>query len=82
MPSATFALAAQARPGSFGDNQFDWRASSPIKHVIIIVGENCTFDHIFATYQPPHGGHVDNLLSRGIIDVNGNPGALRSATAW
>jgi phospholipase C len=25
---------------------------SPVKHVIIIVGENRTFDHIFATYKP------------------------------
>jgi len=23
---------------------------TPIKHVIIIIGENRTFDHIFATY--------------------------------
>ena len=25
---------------------------TPIKHVIIIIGENRTFDHIFATYTP------------------------------
>ena len=25
---------------------------TPIKHVIIIVGENRSFDHLFATYQP------------------------------
>ena len=54
--------------------------SAPIKHVIVIVGENRTFDHIFATYQPPHGGHVDNLLSKGIVDVNGNPGANYGAS--
>src|ERR1700676_2348557 len=28
---------------------------SPIKHVIVIIGENRTFDHVFATYQPKHG---------------------------
>src|SRR5215472_10442423 len=38
---------------------------TPIKHVIIIVGENRTFDHLFATYQPKNGQTVDNLLSRG-----------------
>ncbi len=37
---------------------------SPIKHVIIIVGENRTFDHIFATYKPRRGETVDNLLSK------------------
>ncbi len=26
--------------------------ASPIKHVIIIVGENRSFDHLFATYVP------------------------------
>ncbi len=30
----------------------DKHTSTPIKHVIIIVGENRTFDHLFATYQP------------------------------
>ena len=25
---------------------------TPIKHVIIIIGENRTFDHVFATYTP------------------------------
>jgi phospholipase C len=27
------------------------RTRTPIKHVIVIVGENRTFDHIFATYN-------------------------------
>src|ERR1700739_2085514 len=39
--------------------------SSPIKHVIVIVGENRSFDHVFATYQPKKGESVDNLLSKG-----------------
>jgi phospholipase C len=25
---------------------------TPIKHVIVIVGENRTFDHVFGTYKP------------------------------
>src|SRR3984893_10762025 len=57
-----------------GADTNDNRTESPIKHVIILMGENRTFDHIFATYQPRHGQHADNLLSKGIIDVNGNPG--------
>ena len=48
--------------------------ASPIKHVIIISGENRSFDHLFATYQPKSGNTVNNLLSEGIIDVNGAPG--------
>jgi len=40
--------------------------ATPIKHVIVIIGENRTFDNIFATYVPKHGT-VSNLLSRGII---------------
>ncbi len=47
---------------------------TPIKHVIVIIGENRTFDHVFATYQPLHGQHVDNLLSKGIIKADGSPG--------
>ena len=47
---------------------------SPIKHVIIIVGENRTFDHIFATYKPKKGESVDNLLSKQIIREDGSPG--------
>ena len=28
------------------------KTATPIKHVIIIVGENRSFDHVFATYAP------------------------------
>jgi phospholipase C len=52
----------------------DGEPRSPIKHVIVIVGENRTFDHIFATYQPKKGEYVDNLLSKGIIRADGTPG--------
>ncbi len=48
--------------------------ASPIKHVIVIVGENRTFDHIFATYQPQPGNTVGNLLSKGIVNSDGSPG--------
>jgi phospholipase C len=57
-----------------GSHLNDRRSISPIKHVIIIVGENRTFDHIFATYRPKAGQRVDNLLSRGIVNVDGSPG--------
>src|SRR3974390_1690378 len=47
---------------------------SPIKNVIVIIGENRSFDHVFATYQPVAGQTVDNLLSKGIVNVAGTPG--------
>ena len=48
---------------------------TPIKHVIIIIGENCTFDHVFATYKPVNKGEkVLNLLSEGIVKADGAPG--------
>ena len=50
------------------------KTASPIKHVIVILGENRTFDHLFATYEPRQGEHVDNLLSKGIINKDGTPG--------
>jgi phospholipase C len=57
-----------------GANNNDRRTASPIKHVIVILGENRTFDHLFATYQPRDGERVDNLLSKGIINKDGSPG--------
>ena len=48
--------------------------TSPIKHVIVIIGENRSFDHIFATYEPKTGETVKNLLSEGIIKADGTPG--------
>jgi phospholipase C len=47
---------------------------SPIKHVIVIIGENHTFDNVFGTYQPPSGQTVHNLLSEGIVTASGNSG--------
>jgi phospholipase C len=47
---------------------------TPIKHLIVLIGENRTFDHLFATYISPSGDHVQNLLSEGIIDAKGEPG--------
>ncbi|HTO55295.1 MAG TPA: alkaline phosphatase family protein [Myxococcota bacterium] len=48
--------------------------ATPIKHVIIVVGENHTFDNLFGTYKPRPGQTVDNLLSRGIVNADGSPG--------
>ncbi|NYF78996.1 alkaline phosphatase family protein [Granulicella arctica] len=55
--------------------------TTPIKHVIVIIGENRTFDHVFATYKPKEGETVSNLLSKGIVDANGKPGPNYSLSA-
>jgi phospholipase C len=51
------------------------RTATPIKHAVIIVGENRSFDHIFATYVPKKREEkVRNLLSEGIVNADGSPG--------
>jgi len=54
---------------------------SPIKHVIVLIGENRTFDHVFATYVPKSHDSVKNLLSEGIIHADGTPGIHFSKAA-
>jgi phospholipase C len=49
-------------------------STTPIRHVIVIVGENRSFDHLFATYVPAPGEKVLNLLSQGIVRADGSPG--------
>src|SRR5215475_12171494 len=51
------------------------KTATPIKHVVIIVGENRSFDHLFATYVPKHREEkIRNLLSEGIVNADGTPG--------
>jgi phospholipase C len=52
----------------------DNATTTPIKHVIVIIGENRSFDHVFATYVPQNGQTVWNLLSEGIVKADGTPG--------
>src|SRR6202049_4865455 len=47
---------------------------TPIKHLIVLIGENRTFDHVFATYVPKSEDSISNLLSKGIIHPDGTPG--------
>lgn len=48
---------------------------TPVKHVIILIGENRGLDHTFGVYQPKGRGQtIDNILSKGIVDINGQPG--------
>jgi phospholipase C len=65
------AFAAEQPQTQSRDNE----TRTPIKHVIVIIGENRSFDHVFATYVPKKPGvHVFNLLSEGIVKADGTPG--------
>ena len=68
--AAVGALAGQ----SIGPALADEHTATPIKHLIIIIGENRSFDHVFATYPPVPGNTVLNLLSEGIVRADGTPG--------
>ena len=67
-------------PAGYGNDERNqsgknFETASPIKHVIIIVGENRSFDHVYATYVPSRPGErVNNLLSEGIVNADGTPG--------
>ncbi len=78
-PLASSLQAQQGSPAPQANN--DGNTTSPIKHVIVIIGENRTFDHIFATYQPQPGQKVWNLLSEGIVNEDGTPGPNYSLAA-
>jgi phospholipase C len=51
------------------------KTASPIKHVIILIGENRGLDHTFGVYKPKGKGEtISNLLSKGIVNEDGTPG--------
>jgi phospholipase C len=77
-------MAAIAASTSADTGANDGNTTTPIKHVIVIIGENRTFDHLFATYQPVNQGEsVLNLLSEGIINADGTPGPnYKNATQY
>ena len=72
---AALALSQGVRAEDGPQNAADHvKTASPIKHVIIIVGENRSFDHLFATYKPKsRDERVLNLLSEHIIKADGTP---------
>ena len=72
--AATAVLATSSVVPAFADAN-DNNTASPIKHVIIIIGENRSFDHVFATYTPSNNTDtVLNLLSEKIVNADGSPG--------
>lgn len=66
-------LIAAARNGK-EDGGRRARTATPIKHVIVLIGENRTFDNVYGAYVPKSDQQVSNLLSKGIINSDGSPG--------
>jgi phospholipase C len=50
------------------------KTATPIEHLIVVVGENLSFDNLFGTYQPKSGAKIHNLLSQGIVNRDSSPG--------
>jgi phospholipase C len=58
-----------------GDAAGSVKTESPIKHVIILIGENRGLDHTFGIYRPKGKNQtISNILSKGIVNEDGTPG--------
>ena len=64
------AIAADPAPSS----EKALKTATPIKHVVVVIGENRTFDHVYGTYVPNPSQSILNLLSQGIVRADGSPG--------
>ncbi len=69
-----FAGMGAAHGQEAGGRNAEAHTATPIKHVIIVIGENRTFDHVFGLHKPKPGETVSNLLSKGIVTEDGKPG--------
>jgi phospholipase C len=61
--------------GALTDLAANLHTATPIKHVIILIGENRGLDHTFGVYKPKGTGQtISNLLSKRIVNDDGSPG--------
>ena len=58
--SCVTAAAGLCSAASAADAALALSTRTPIKHLIVVVGENVTFDTLFGTYQPAPGVSVRN----------------------
>jgi phospholipase C len=72
----SFSLAALATANETPkDAAASVKTETPIKHVIILIGENRGTDHTFGVYKPKGKQQtIANLLSKGIVNEDGSPG--------
>src|SRR3989442_1621354 len=81
--AASTIIASGFATQSLADKKNDAKTATPIKHLVIIFGENISFDHYFATYPvalneeaplfyPRDDTPSVNGLSRGLLTNNPN----------
>ncbi|MFZ6771471.1 alkaline phosphatase family protein [Undibacterium sp. SXout7W] len=70
IPLSALILSALYAHGSYAQTA----TTTPIEHVIVLVGENRTFDNLYGVYQPKKKQTISNLWSKGIVKVDGSPG--------
>jgi phospholipase C len=68
------AIAMPALSGDPGTANDQPKTATPIKHVVVVIGENRSFDHLYGTYVPKSSDSILNLLSEGIVHSDGSPG--------
>jgi len=73
LPIRVLALAFSALPALTARAQV--QTATPIEHLIVVVGENLSFDNLFGTYRPRSNAKIRNLLSEGIVNRDGGPGS-------
>jgi phospholipase C len=73
--NVAYAAGPDSGPASGTDAAAKLVTATPIKHVIVLIGENRGFDHTFGIYRPKGKGEtIYNILSRGIVKDDGTPG--------
>ncbi|WP_234545121.1 phospholipase C [Streptomyces shenzhenensis] len=84
LATAGGAVPAAAASAHGGHGHGGTHTATPIKHVVVIYGENVSFDHYFATYPQAantdgttfkaarHTPRTDNLLNSGLLTKNPN----------
>lgn len=69
-----FPLSALILSALYAHNSYAQTTTTPIEHVIVLVGENRTFDNLYGVYQPKKKQTISNLWSKGIVKADGTPG--------
>src|SRR5277367_5721090 len=74
---ATFAFMSVGQSANTASDPANaFKTATPIKHVIILIGENRGLDHTFGVYKPKGKKQtISNILSKGIVNEDGSPGS-------
>src|SRR5215471_3827629 len=72
----TFAFVSVGQSASTAKDPADKiKTASPLKHGIVLIGENRGLDHTFGVYKPKGKKQtISNILSKGIVNEDGTPG--------